>query len=321
MKYLLLLNTSWTDQLFEFIITLILGILSGIIATIIYKRYSEKLNNLPLGKILNFGNDDLLFVFPHRNEVVINEPASKEEGKPIKPPKIIPRTATEDFIAINNIISAILKLNWRKNVKAYDVDRFFGDFHNVRGKNLVTVCSRKINKLTNILAQGLEEKGVNFFRTELVDPKTNPDQKYEEWRVVDNHGRYPSRTYTEMMAYLKNGKKPEDFAELKLTDKAVITKMMNPWNAQNKIIMIAGARGIGTWGAAECIKKEWKQIQKKLRYASREKGLKSNCDFSALIEITYEKYDIKKIEVQKIEVISVESQGGLGEILDELVNM
>ncbi len=40
---------------------------------------------------------------------------------------------------------------------------------------------------------------------------------------------------------------------------------------------MAGLRGIGTWGAGECIKKEWQQIFDKL--PSKDKG----CEFSALL--------------------------------------
>ena len=55
---------------------------------------------------------------------------------------------------------------------------------------------------------------------------------------------------------------------------------------------MAGIRGIGTWGAAECIKKNWRGIYDRLE---RKRG-----SFSALVLVTYENCDITNTEVMQV---------------------
>jgi hypothetical protein len=72
--------------------------------------------------------------------------------------------------------------------------------------------------------------------------------------------RYHSRSYEQVAEYVRSGRTPQELPSKKYEDYALVAKVTSPWNDKNKVVWVAGIRGIGTWGAAECIKKEWRQI-------------------------------------------------------------
>jgi hypothetical protein len=250
-------------------ITFILSIIAAIIGTIIYQQWNQRKNSRPLRQIINFGKDDLIFVFSHRDHV---------------PESILPRTSTEDFLAMNNFISALLKIEWKGRIVVRDTNRITTSD---RKKNIVSVCSVKTNTFTEELQDILLERNVRFYYFQKVD-ETN------EWQITDGPGKYPSQSYDQLREFLAASGDMKNVAEHRFNDIAVITKITNPWNALNKIFIIAGVRGIGTWAAAECIKKEWKQIYDRLDPSKR------NGDFSALLSIKYENCDIVEIQVHNV---------------------
>ena len=74
-----------------------------------------------------------------------------------------------------------------------------------------------------------------------------------------------------------------------------ITKIKNPWQPEKQILLIAGVRGIGSWGAAETFKKWYDDIYKRKKGwldKSRKHG-----SFSALLEVHYRNSDIIKTEL------------------------
>jgi len=252
-------------------ITFILSIAASIIGTFLYMKWTLKKKNRPLHQILNFGHDELLFVFAHR-----------DEGG-----SILPRTSTEDFLAMNNFISALLNIGWKGKISVRDTKRLTDSD---RKKNIVSICSSKSNKFTKEVESKLLKKGVDFYYSKK-------DSKSEHWYITDGNAIFPSRTYDQIDDFLSKGRDRRDVPEQKLDDVALITKITNPWNATNKIVIIAGVRGVGTWGAAECIKKEWKQIHSLLKH------FKKGCDFSAILSINYNNCDILNIKVLEVKRI------------------
>lgn len=77
----------------------------------------------------------------------------------------------------------------------------------------------------------------------------------DEWRITDGEFPYRSKTYSQEKAYKAAGLSTDDIAAKEFQDIAYITKITNPFEGTTKILILAGVRGIGTWGAAECIKK------------------------------------------------------------------
>ena len=256
-------------QVFGFIIS----VAASIAGTIIWIKWKERRENKPLNQILNFGSDDLIFVFSHREQY---------------PFSILPFTSTEDFLAMNNFISALMKIGWKGSVSVRDTKRLLDAD---KEKNLVTFCSAKSNSFTEEVIEKILSEYDDVFYFQKIENS-------EKWRITDGVGNFPSMTYGQYEEYVKDkGVKKEEVAEQSFDDVAIITKVKNPWNAMNKIFIIAGIRGIGTWGASECIKKNWNEIYNQLE--SNEK----NCDFSALIKINYRNCDIKKIKIHSIKIL------------------
>lgn len=244
------------------VLTFILSVGASIVGTVIFLKVAEHRKNQPLNRLLNFGTDDeIIFVFSHRDHV---------------PESILPRTSTEDFMAMNNIISALIKVGWKKKIAVRDTKRLS---EQDKQKNLVLICSAKSNIITREIQEMLMENKIRcYFNAQKSD--------LTQWQIKDfDWGNFPSKTYNEIQKFLDGGGAPHELASQELNDVAVITKVTNPWNALNKIFIVAGVRGIGTWGAAECIKKEWRDIYDALPE-------NKSSDFSALVTIKYKNCDI-----------------------------
>lgn len=259
---------EWKD-LILLALGFVLSIGAGLIGALIQRRLDRRRERRPLNQLLNFGPDDLLFVFPHRDA---------------SPEAILPRTSTEDFLAMNNVISALLNIGWTRKIGVRDMGRVS---ESDKRRNLVIICSPKSNSIANTFQSELRAMHANAFAFES-----------EEDRVVisDGYGaHYQSRSYAQIEEYLGKGVSRPDLPGKKYEDYAVVTKVTNPWNEKNKVLWVAGIRGIGTWGAAECIKKEWSQIYDLLPLQRKE------CDFSAFLKIEYDNCDITKVEVGRVE--------------------
>lgn len=243
----------------------VLSVIAGLIVFIIQRGLDKRRERRPLSQLLNFGRDELLFVFPHR-----------EEGSGA----ILPRTSTEDFMAMNNFISALLKLGWNQHIGVRDPERLSPED---RKHNLVVICSPKSNKFAAECQADFKTLGLKAFYFE---------EESHVWYISDSDGGvYWSPSWEQEREYKKQGVDPADFASKKFNDFAVITKVANPANNGKKIITLAGIRGFGTWGAGECIKKKWLDI-----YEQLPEDLQDS-DFSALLSIEYDNCDITSIRV------------------------
>jgi hypothetical protein len=269
----------------EIIINLIIGIGSAVIASIMYEKFQAKRERKPLNTLLNFGKkDEILFIFPFRNDT------NHVPKDPHKPYDLLPRTATEDFIAINNIKSALLRIHWegRDIIKQPE-----GMVPSDRLKNIFSICSMKSNDFTKEVESILIAQGKPIFRVQ---------QEGDEYLIANGDGTWPSKTYRQVDKYLANGIPSNQLYTQAYDDYGYITKITNPFNNdlhhRTKIFIVAGIRGIGTWAAAECIKKGWEQIYKKLDTANK------SANFSALIKIKYDKLDIVEIKVISVTIIN-----------------
>ncbi|NUO00770.1 MAG: hypothetical protein HUU01_09150 [Saprospiraceae bacterium] len=246
------------------------GVAIGGFLVLVFQKIKNRIVSQKIRRILNFGEDDIVFVYQckdfNENNKVITPDASKE-----------------DFIAMNNFLSALIKINWRRDVIVIDSEKFFNNMKMYENKNIILFGSRKVNIVTEIYEKFLENNNIEFYRTERIDK--------DRWRIIDGEGGiFPSETYSQIELYLKNGIPENQIGQMGLCDTGYITKFSNPLKSENKVMIIAGIRGIGTWGVAECIKKKYKEIYKILQDAKTEKK-----DFSIRIRILYHNYDISNI--------------------------
>jgi hypothetical protein len=261
--------TEWKDAILltaGFVLSVVAGLIGAKIQRTI-DRYGEQ---RPLNQLLNFGKDDLLFVFPHREEIT---------------EAILPRTSTEDFLAMNNFISALITLGWNRRIGVRDTGHNSPDIRDKK-RNLVIICSPKSNSLTTELQTQLKQKSFRFFSFEHASDG--------RWYIWDGDGKLESKSYEQEDEYIKNGVDRHLLPTKSFEDYAVVTKVSNPWNSKNKVLLLAGIRGIGTWAAAECMKKEWKQIYNLL--PNKHKDI----DYSALLRINYHNCDIASITVLRV---------------------
>lgn len=267
------------SQLWRDLILLVAGFLLSIVGALIgawaqriFDRHGER---RPLNKLLNFGKDDLLFIFPHRKEI--------NEG-------ILPRTSTEDFMAMNNFISALIKIGWARGTGVRDADRVKP--HDKK-RNLVIICSPRSNDFAVEFQKVMKAQELRaFFFTETPEGRTCISDPRDADRPP-----YSSPSWGQEEEYLRSGVSRPDLPSKSFRDYAIITKVSSPWNEKTKVVWVAGIRGIGTWGAAECVKKRWQQIYSRLPDDAKDS------DFSALIKVQYNNCDITSTEVQDLVVL------------------
>jgi len=259
---------EWKDVVLLFL-GFLLSIGAGVIGAYVQRRIDRRGERRPLNRLLNFGPDQLLFVFPHREEI---------------PEAILPRTSTEDFLAMNNFISALLNIEWPRKIGVRDTNRVT---EADRKRNLVIICSPKSNILAATFQKSLQQSQSEAFVFQNDDTG--------RWHICDSDGApYHSKSWGQEDGYLRAGINRHDLPSQNYEDYAVITKTTNPWNEKTKVLWVAGIRGIGTWGAAECIKKEWRQIYDQLPSETKDG------DFSALLRIEYNNCDITSIDVRRV---------------------
>ena len=245
----------------------LLSTVGALIGARIQRAYDRRHERRPLAQLLNFGPDELLFIFPHRG---------------FMPKSILPSTSTEDFMAINNFISALVQLDWKGKISVRNSDNVSDQD---RKRNLVIICSPKSNTFTKEFQDTLKQQRRRSFFYFFED---DPSRKGTV-RIVSPIGETcVSPSYEQEEECRSRGVSDEHLAKERLEDFAIITKVRNPWDEDNIVILIAGIRGIGTWAAAEFIKKRWQGIYNQLDASNKDQ------EFSALFRITYKAYDIKE---------------------------
>lgn len=249
------------------IITLCIG--AG--GRILWEKISKQRKLKGQSALLSGMKEPVKFIFPPREELETS---------------FLPRISTEDFMAINNLISAFI-LSGRVPPPSKVADSKNIALGVKRNNNLILICSSKTNAATKDAIQLIKEanpKKSDLIPEFIIDDKSNSVQIY--WR----RGYYPSDSYKQ--------EGPE------YNDVAMIIKAQNPWAAQYKLLIIAGIRGIGTWGAAEFLKKWWKPLYERKGYDKSNKIYKTG-NFAALVHVTYKEYDISNVEL--IDVVDLDN--------------
>ncbi len=252
-------------------IDLIISIIGSIIGSILILKYRLIKLNSKLRKILNFGDDEILFIFAHR------------EGESNA---ILPTIATEDFIAMNNIIGALIKIDWKKPIHFRDIKHID---EQDKKKNLVIIGGCKRNDFTKEFLDEIYKSihyKIRFLRDKIQ---------------INGHSEYPAEPYEQDNNFIGNSDQIVTNSSKIYDDAAIIIKVGNPWdNNKNKIFLLAGIRGIGTWGAAEFLRKEFVNIYDR---KSNNNKFKKDGDFIQIIHVKYKNYDIKSTEhIQFIDI-------------------
>lgn len=256
------------------LISFLLGIVSSLVATAIYIRAGRRKRNRPLNNLLNFGGDEIIFVFTHGGNM---------------PQSILPKISTEAFIAVNNITSCLIQTGWKGPIRVRDTNHI-NDAD--KRKNLVILTGPKSNSFTGEVLDKVKGQVQGLFEFQKIsdDP--------EQWQVVTDIYKCQSPSY-EQEELAKQTR--VEIATQKVEDIAIIVKVTNPWEGANKIVIIAGIRGIGTWGAADFLRK---RVDELYRAKSGTGKFKKNGDFAALLKVTYENYNVVQVDLRQMIDIS-----------------
>jgi hypothetical protein len=209
-------------------------------------------------------NAESFFVFPYRPKV----------GDSILPP-----TATEDFLAINNLISAFHKCGMPVPDHVRNPDNLSDK--EKREHSLLLICSPVTNGTTNEYLAKLQ-----LARPDKVLPRFEEYQSgtSKRRRICCGNASYESTSWDQ--------KGPA------FDDVALLMKTENPWGPNHRVLLVAGARGIGTRAAAEFVKKWWQEL---LNHTGG--TLAPTDNFVAILDIRYENRDIKFVKVKSCEKI------------------
>lgn len=205
-----------------------------------------------------------LFVFPPR------ESAKSAIG--------LPSVSVEDFLAMNNIISAFLRAKQPPPDHVRSTPRLTGK--EKLDHNLILICSSKSNSVT--------KEALDQLRSTLSPRVADCVPSFEEIAGTEElQIRWKGGTY-QSPSYRQTGSERTDFA--------IIVKATSPWAPQRHILIVAGIRGIGTWGAAEFLKKSWEPLYER-KGSDRLCGTTKRGDFAALVRVRYKDLDIKPVQL------------------------
>lgn len=247
------------------VVGVVIGVVSSVVATVLYNTVGFHWGKYRRGRsiraILNFNDeDDLLVVFAHRE--------NQEQA-------FLPRMATEDSMAINNLVSALRRTGWSKPIRLRSAQHLQ---ESEKTKNIVALGGPKVNSFT---AHILEKMKGKHYDPAFEFAPDEQDPHY--WRIIRGDATtYRSKSYE--IGSAGAAKNPEE-----VRDVAIAIKATNPRNSSTKVLVLAGVRGIGTWAAADYLRKYINEIHKKKRGRP---GFRKSGDFAALITCTYKNLDI-----------------------------
>ena len=251
-----------------------LSIPASLIAAYLFLIIRRRQGSSYLRKLFNLSNDTVIFVFAHGD-------STKHS--------ILPRTSTEAFIAVNNLIGTLILTGWQGPIRVRDTSHIN---QQDKTKNLIIVTGPKSNSFATEVLSEVKKQVPSILDFDKISD--NP----ERWQILSDVFICPSPSYEQQMIVAKEEK---EVATQRFNDVAVILKVSNPWNGANKIFVVAGIRGIGTWGAAEYLRKHSKELYEATSGSGK---YKKDGNFAALLKVTYENYDIVQVELRQLIDIS-----------------
>ncbi len=243
---------------------------AGVFALLVYflrPRVLHYLTKRPHKKLFGFKeNERVLIVLPARKT------SSDEKGllKSI-------RIAFEDMVALAYIERMLLLAGISENRIKIRQHKTFGKVNTGDLlENLVLICSPKSNPITKKYL----DKITNSTPLKWTIEEDKNGQMY-----IDKHpGRRPSPSYEQES---NNGEECNDVDTSRFDDIALVVRANNPFKAGKKVLIIAGMRGIGTWGAAKYLRNNYRKIN----------TLFKGGDFALIVSVHYENYRIQEVEL------------------------
>ena len=183
-----------------------------------------------------------------------------------------PNFASEDVLAMRNIIEMLSTLGYKHTRIMHPNNMTDED----KKHNVISIGGPDSNSYTAATLPNVKRPMTIQFKPELRSPE------HFHIRLGDN-SRYHSATYD-----LADS---ADQLIAKTADMAILLRIKNPLNPSSTVIIMAGIRGIGTWGASDYLRKHQRALNQALL---SDLGGAPDRGFLAVVESHYEKYDISR---------------------------
>ncbi|HEU0020652.1 MAG TPA: hypothetical protein VFR55_03125 [Dehalococcoidia bacterium] len=245
--------------------TFIISVLTSAIGSLLFGLASA----VPISRIIVKRRLHRLFGVGTRDTVVFVFVHKKLTSPKLTLPEINPGLGVEDVMAISHLTGLLVRSGWQGRITLrHSTNVGDGD----KREHLIVLGGEAVNTFTTQVLEILESKGVPTSRFR------RSNHNIREWHIEDeSHHIHISASYGQVGGLYQD-------------DHAILMKLVNPWKGEKRIFILAGIRGIGTWGAADCLRKKVRDFLKHPEFDP--KG-----GFSALIRVRYRDFDIERTEL------------------------
>jgi hypothetical protein len=248
------------------IISSLIGFLFGYAANVLSgphsARFKEWIAGGHLRGLLRLGGDEVIIVVPHQTA-----PSDRR----------LPQVAVEDVLALRNVFEILAELGIRHPRIRHPENLVEPDLK----RNIISIGGSSRNSFTKAILELTVSGDVLAFTQSSIEP-TQIELKR------GNTMTYASPSY--------HGT-PSDQPRARSKDVAFILRRPNPKNKSCSVIILAGIRGIGTWGASDHLRKHAKALAARVR---RDQEGAAKHGFLAVVEAEYENFDIVQSRVKDI---------------------
>jgi len=124
-------------------------------------------------------------------------------------------------------------------------------------RNLVLICSSRRNPVTNAVLKHPATAKLLTCRFELLRDQDGSIASPEQWTLKFGDTTIYSPSYAQESQAIADQK---DLANVLREDYALFARLPNPWCPSSRVLIIAGLRAFGTWGAAEFMRQNFRSL-------------------------------------------------------------
>lgn len=215
-----------------------------------------------------------VFGFPKNEPVIIVVPEWKSI---VEQTNQISLVSWEDMLAVNYVMTSLISAGWHEDKIQIKILKNNEELCEQRNQNLVLLCRPDRNGETHKVLEKLKDNN----RLDYPFQKTSIQGQFK--LRLDN-SPFISPSYKE--AKNISGNAYEECKEIH--DRALIARFVSPWQSTKKVLLLAGIRAFGTWGAAQALRTKPQELYKLIR--KKDIAIVMKCKFSGMKigDITFE---------------------------------
>jgi hypothetical protein len=247
------------------LVSFVLGFLANVLSAPRSKWYLEWIAGRHLRSVLRLGDDEVIIVIPHQS------PSGTRR---------LPQMAVEDVLALRNVFDVLSQLGIKHPKIRHPENLVDPDLK----RNIISIGGSS----RNVFTRKILELPVNGDLLEFANSATAPDQ------VELRRGSSMTYTSPSYSGMIKGPRAPS-------RDIAIILRRPNPKNETCSVIIVAGIRGIGTWGASDHLRKQAKKLSARI---AKNPGKAVKDGFLAVIEVAYDNFDVVQTKIKDVTTVA-----------------